>query len=326
MKAIVSVVFVALLWCGSVEAETPPNYNSSDAGCNPSDPTVLFCEGFETPNPGAGPLCNLRLGPFADDLGANTFDNCAKGWGVHIPDPGGGWTRGSKSPFGSHSAYLTDGAGSTGYDHGFVGGAAVQELYVRWYHTFPVGWSIGQYKLMSPNDHGPNGAGLVWGNLHLGCGAGSPASTRELQWQAPVPEDVCYSLGLDITGGHLYFMELRIKVSSPAEAANGVIQFWGKDCGTTLTSVGDCTGTAPLLFTKTDIRMPSNGTNIKTLWWEGWCSGNPACNSIDSWIDEILVKTTGPIGYAGSTGGSSNGSHPSGTKKMSPMINLRRGS
>jgi hypothetical protein len=305
----VATLGILLLLSGR-QSYADPYFNSSEPGCNGSDPNKLFCEDFETPGVSGGRW-------YAEDCDtANRnggFASRTKGWCGTIYSnpitPAGAEACGSAgvatSCSGHHGALTLSDSGGNMADHGFK--MQVDEVYVRYYQRWLTGYRFGAEKVLTFNAT-PGSGGIKWGNLHLNCGTGSQSSTANLQWQ-PVGGGFTNCLSIaSIAPGNWYYIEVHAKLSTTASSGDGLLQVWVNDCG----PAGTTCGTSPTLRLNQQNMSwdrKSSGELLGAVWFENWA--NPA-SSGTSYIDQIVVSRTGPVGFMGV-----------GAAKLPPPTNLR---
>jgi len=285
---------LALLLC-SVQASAHPFFNSSEPGCDGSDPNKLLCEDFETPGVSGG----RWYGEDCDTANANGgIPTRTKGWcGTIYANP--------ITPAGAEicgaAGVGTNCAGNHGTNSGQGGRnmaehalASLQpEIYVRYYQKWLAGYSFGAEKVLTFNQ--VVGAGIKWGNVHINCGAGSASSTGSLQWQ-PVGGGFSSCLNItSISSGRWYYIEIHAKLSTTSSSNDGRLRVWVNDCGAAGTA---CGASATLRLDRQNMswNRNSSGEMLGALWWENWA--NPG-SSGTSYIDQIVVSRTGPIGFTG---------------------------
>ena len=310
-----------LLLLSAVQASADPYYNSSETGCNGSDPNVYFCDDFEHNGSGGTPgtwwvsdVDQICVG----GQGGTCTQN--KGWYGNLlgplgvpPIPAGAVRCGAGiTPFGNCAAYggnygaRSFGGGNMAYHHlktpscGTNGGqlcnATNNEIYVRWYAWWDAGYSFGNEKNMNiTNSDGD----IAFADITWECGAGSPSSSREPQVAVNygssnltgscIPPNIS---SIRITGGRVYFFEFHVKAGSSA-----LIQLWVNDCGP-VGGTFNC-GAAPILRTSLTGSLPgnANGSQIQTVWLENW-TGITSTGGGPYW-DQIKASSVGPIGFAG---------------------------
>src|SRR5262245_12590710 len=199
-----------------------PYVNSSEAGCNGSDPNALVCEDFETSSGSAfnsfWSVCGDAIAVGGAACGSAP-EGCAKGWasagnpltGTDNTIAGAGrnasraathnWQSGPTQCFGSgaHHPFAPD---RSGYN----------EIYVRWYQKWPSGYQFGAEKVLTFNQTA-YGEGIFWGNIHCNQGAGSTSSTCGLSWQGTVGS-ASVSGGPALTSGVWWAIQVHIKIPS----------------------------------------------------------------------------------------------------------------
>jgi len=305
-------------------------FNSSEPGCDGSDPNVLFCDDFETKADGSKPGQWYSLNADAANASGGILTK-SKGWAGTIyanPIAPAGAVDCSPgiTPFGSCAATsgVLDGSvgGRNMADHGFAGGVEVQELWVRWYYKPSPGMKFSGQKVLDANracGAGGGCGGIFWWGFGYNIGAGGLSSSPDIAFAIgtgnPSGSKICdptqsgwygeicrQNVGANqmATPGHWNFYELHVKLNTPG-ATNGVVEMYVNDCGASGTS---CTGTPTLRMRHTQVDFGKTASNggMGTLWFENW-SNSPAGGSIgQEWYDQIKVSKVGPIGYAGSGG------------------------
>lgn len=293
----VALLLLACALPAYVQAAAFLNCGTTESGHNASGNT-LMCEDFEV---NGVATVNGHGKWYAEDCdtanGNGGIATRTKGWcGTIFANPitpdgaeicSGNGVNGTTCA-GSHG--LTSGGGENMADHGLS--SADNEIYVRYYQKWLSGYDFGAEKVLSFNVT-PGSGGIIYGNLHCNCGAGSTDSQCSFQFQPtgapPIPQ-TCQSI-LTLNSGTWYFIETRIKLSTNASTEDGVLQVWVDDCGSAGTS---CSGSPTLRYSDTSIAFPHPGGDIGSLWFENW--SNPG-SAGTSYIDQIVVSTTGPIGF-----------------------------
>jgi len=287
-----------ILLLSAVPASADPYYNSSEPGCNGTDPNVAFCDDFEDgtwyvtdcnswTTVGNDGWCGTI---FADPItpagaaicgaGITPFGNCAA-------------DAGTKTGIGGRNFAMRSLKTATCGTNG-TQSCPVDTLYVRWYAYWTPGYLFGAEKHTNITDI--NGD-IAFANIQLNCGAGGTSSTASPSVQVIHTSDqaggYCRSLGVTINSGHWYFFEFRVTVSS---TNTGVIQVWFNDCGAAGTS---CGASPTLVYYQTGLNLPgnSNSSKITGVWFESWA--NPASVGTGPYLDQIKASQTGPIGFAG---------------------------
>src|SRR5262245_12831257 len=204
-------------------AAAAPYFNSSEPGCDGSDPNVLFCDDFES-----GVWYDRNCGQTGIPTASNPLPwPSAKGWcGTIYNDAGmaAGTARCSGVGVLSGCAATTGlvtGGNTTGNmaDHALLNFQGVNEIWVRFYTKPLAGYQFGAEKMLTFNDGNPGDAGIRYGNLSWNCAQGGASSTGNITMGFPVPMDVCQgqNVGNDITiqSGAWYFYEVHYKLSDP---------------------------------------------------------------------------------------------------------------
>lgn len=262
-------------------------FNSSEPGCDGSDPNILWAEDFETAGTAGGHW-------YAEDEDAFDARNRNKGWAGTIfanpITPAGAQTTNGAGV--GNSGY----AGNHGFDDGGQGGRNMAdhdflteetEIHVRWYQHWLAGYSFGAEKVLTFNRKSPNQGGIKFGNVHMNCGAGSPASDASLQWQPTGPTGgSCRQLKDPITSGTWWCIEIWIKLSTTTSSADGFLKAYVDNCGTDGMTHG---GSQTLTFSETGMNFDrqNSGEKFGNLWFENWA--NPGSTGT-SYIDQIVVS------------------------------------
>ena len=230
-------------------------FNSSEPGCNGSDPNVLFCDDFEHKADGsAGGEWYALNGDQANAAGGILTK--AKGWnGTIFANPvspaGAVDCAPGVTPFGSCAATSGQLNGSVGgrnmADHGFAGGVEVQELWVRWYYKPSAGMQFSGQKVLDGNRAcGLNGGcgGIFWFGLGYNIGAGGRGSSPDMGITMgtgnSASSQVCdpttsgntaicrQNVGANqmAVPGHWNFYELHIKLNTPGSRNGGPTTQW----------------------------------------------------------------------------------------------------
>lgn len=277
------VVGVALF--AAVTSTTATTYfNSSEAGCDGSDPDVLMCDDFED---GVWYVGGCNAGgpgnPANDGWGGTVYAD-------PITPPGaavcGGVGAAGTNCTATHGVTSGSGNGRNMADHALSQG--VSEIYVRFYTRPSSGYRFGDEKVLAFNQSaGACSAGIWFGNLALG-------RTGWMTWRVGTTGQHLrqnHGKALAMVGGRWYYVEIHI-VLNTAGQNNGTLRLWINDCGTT----GVCTGSPILRMSYTDVRFrhSSNSELIRNLWWENWA--HPGVVG-ERYIDQIKVSKVGPIGF-----------------------------
>ena len=269
-------------------------FNSSEPGCNGSDPNVLFCDDFES---GSWYTSDC-------DHGGNTA--AQKGWcGTIYANP---ITPSGAASCGSRGANNTNCAANGGLHSGGQGGVnmanhqfsggPVTELWARWYYKTDPGYQWGAEK----NTNFTKAAGdITWFNIQFNCGTGAAQSTATPSIQIiHGPSNNCWSPNqgsFSLQSGRWYYFEVHARLNSSGTVSDGLIDMWINDCGTN----GVCSGTPTLRTHLTNVGFDRNQTGcqtspckIETLWFENWA--NPGSTG-NGYLDQIKVSKAGPIGF-----------------------------
>ena len=303
------------------QALAAPALNSSEPGCDGSDPNVLMCEDFDD-GVWYSQHCDAQGHPTA----SNPTPSNSKGWcGTIYASPitpanaavcGGAGFGGTNCA--ATSGSLTGGVGGRNMaDHAFVNFQGVSEIYVRWYYWASAGYQWSQQKALTFNSGNPGDGGIKFGNFSFRCAAGDGlSSTANITMGFPVPQDECANPNvsdISVTGGKWYFVEAHMSLGTPGQS-NGKFRLWMNDCG----AAGVCTGTPTLRMDRSNIRYNRTSTSelIRTLWWENWGNSTTGQGSIGTEkYDQIKVSKVGPIGFMGAA--------PTNTVSPSAPFNVR---
>jgi hypothetical protein len=297
-------------------AEADPFFNSSEPGCNGSDPNVLMCDDFESSDAAHLAPAGTGVGTWASENAdvANSnggTDVRTKGWAMRIRDgyphsicgPGNGFASNC-----SARSILKGGASgdSALADHNFAPstgpgrGSSYNEFYLRFYIKFSNPYTPNNnQKFITFNPCCANAGGIVHG------GFGRDMSEPQL-----CPMQSCNNLNegylnqnqgtkfqpLGAALNHWQMWEIHIKLNTPGQR-DGVFEWWANDCGA---NADQCVGTPTLRMRYTNVfyRSSTNTQQLGVLFWDIW--GNPA-DVGTMLIDQIKVTKTGPIGFMGGT-------------------------
>jgi len=264
-------------------------FNSAEPGCG-SDSNVLLCDDFEDGD---------WYTKDCDQANASGGLLQTDGWcGTIYANPitpagavvcAGSGVAGTNCAA-THGAMAGQADGRNMADHALVNGIGVDEIYVRFYTKASAGYKFGAEKVLTFNDGLPGDAGIKWGNLHFNCGAGSASSSGELDFQPTAPETQCFS-ATTLASGRWYYVETHLKLSTPGQA-NGVVEIWVNDCGTS----GVCSGSPTRQLQRTNVQFNRGSTSelIRVLWFENWA--NPGSTGTRL-IDQVKASRVGPIGF-----------------------------
>lgn len=320
----VGIVATSLFVANVASADGYLNCATTEAALN-ADPNTLMCDDFEV----AGVAGGNWYGEDCDTANnAGGIVARTKGWCGSIfanpITPAGAFTCGGVGVGGvgctaNHGALTGGGEGRNMADHDFVGKAKVTELFVRYYQKWLTGYQFGAEKNLTFNEVAGSG-GIKWGNLHINCGTGGATSQGALQWQ---PVGGGFSQCFDIApldSGVWYAIQVHVRLSTTQSSNDGLLQAWVDDCGASGTA---CSGAPTMRLDKSNMSFDRSDANQKlgSLWWENWA--NPGSTGT-SYVDQIVVSKSGPIGFigasatpplgdAGAAGGGSSGSVDAGS-------------
>jgi hypothetical protein len=301
--------FLSLLVClslSAIQAFADPFFNSSEPGCDGSDPTVLWCDDFED-------------GDWAQIYGSGGSNpEVNDGW-VMTPWGQGCPRRGCQAgePLQGLPKFgvLCGGAGAAGTnctassglrpnqsegqalfmgDHDLKGAThefdGYREIYFRYYLKDLPGFQVGQEKMLSINPCCAGRGGIKFGNTFSWKRNGS-RNVQVTVYAADV--NLGEELNITLPAGSWWFIEYHIKLNTPG-SSDGVWEAWVDTCGVAGTS---CTGTPTRRARYTNVKWVREGdrTTIGSLWLENWA--NPPSRG-ETYYDQIKVSTVGPIGFS----------------------------
>ena len=296
MKAAIRVGLVLLVAFGGILGVTSsfaaPYFNSSEPGCDGSDPNVLWCDDFE------------RGSWFVTT--ANVDDPQNAGWnGTPFggPDPqgknfgrcGGQGAAGTNCAAGS-GPHSGQGQAAGMADHDFNNKVSVDEVYMRYYRKALPGYTWGLQKMWSVNPCCAGIGGIKFGNNFVWGGSTVEMLVTVYAENANRTQNVS---SISFQPGRWYYIEEHIKLNTPG-SRNGVLEIWIDDCGTN--GLG-CTGSGTLRARHTDVlwRAAGDNTQIGSIWLENWA--NPASVG-EEYYDQVKISRVrvGPMGAAASSG------------------------
>jgi hypothetical protein len=282
-------------------------YNSSEPGCDGSDPNVLVCDDFETGG---------WYGKDCDQARASGgILSQTKGWCGTIyanpTTPAGAVDCNNAGANGSRCA-ATSGqlTGRTGgrnmADHSFPGNEEVQDIYVRYYRKNSAGFIYSGQKVMTFNRCCAGSGGIFWAGLGFNIGQGSvSAGAPNIGITNNLGGDSIFSQnrgGGSMKSGNWYYFEVHLKLNTPG-SSNGVFELWFNDCG----PAGTSCGSAPILRARyANINWGKTASNggIGSIWLENWANNGEGRGSQgQEWYDDVKIAKVGPIGLRTSTGG-----------------------
>ena len=291
------LLFTIIFLIMSHSASAHLYYNSSEPGCDGSDPNILWCDDFEDGD-WAQTYSSTALesndGWVMNQYGPGCNGGCTDGVPL-VGSPAKGVKCGMAGVAGTNCAASSGmRSGSAGQppfmgDHNFVDQQSVDELYFRYYLKDLPGSVIGQEKMLSVNTCCAGIGGIKFANHFTWPGS------RIIQVTV-VPEDVNRQLNISnigsLTIGRWWYIEYHIKLNTPG-ASDGIWEAWINDCGVDGTS---CSGSPTLRARHTNVKWRNAGDNSKmgSLWLENWA--NPG-GSGETHYDQIKVSKIGPIGF-----------------------------
>jgi len=334
---------MALLGTGSVATaqtvyDDPANhiYDSTDPVCSGSDPSIVFCDGFEDgrwvskearPNDASEDGWNSYTFAFADratypDPTGRGYAECRSRDGLGAPHGGAagsdcaasaGWT--SRDQTGIHADMRT------------TKNRKLRHMYLRFYVKFKGSTSqrCGSSSCPEYQLHGPNGiklldylvtqgsGGIVWGDTGTPFANGDDVFIFGANCQEPATVFVRQNQGNVFDRSQhddrwIYF-EVHAEMNSAPGARDGVLEYYIDDCGPDGTS---CPSTPTLRLRRTDFNWTPSGGCFGAAWpnegfdvihFNGWSSNSTG----ELQWDEVVVRDgdiqNALIGPRGSTGG-----------------------
>lgn len=298
IRRAIGLCLAILLFIGGVvflfagESSAHQYFNSSEPGCDGSDPNVLWCDDFED---GSWFVTTAdKNNPLNDGWNGTPFGG---------PDPQGtnfGRCSG-KGVAGTNCAVTSGPHGGIGQalamgDHDLNGLVGVDEIYFRYYVQPQPGYLFGQEKALTFNQCCAGIGGIYFGTIFFGSGA-SVSSIRPHFYAIKQGVNLSMNLGTDLfmSGGNWYYIELHLKLNTPG-SSNGIFELWMDDCGPN--GLG-CTGPGTLRTRYTNVlfRNAGDSTQIGSIWLENWA--NPAPIG-EMYYDQLKVSRirVGPVGVA----------------------------
>ena len=290
MRRLLTIALSGLIPLLPVIASADIYFNSSEPGCNGSDPNVLWCDDFER-------------GYWAKTMADPNVTNA--GWNMTPFPPAGSWHDSAGTNFGrcgGQGVAGTNCAVTSGFhpnaigqapamgDHSFNGTQSVDDIYMRHYRKFLPGFQFGAEKIWTVNPCCAGIGGIKFANNSLGAVASVGSQASPVTTVAA--EDANRSWNYTVTSGNWYYIEEHIKLNTPG-VANGVLEIWADNCGAN--GLG-CTGTPTLRVQYTNVmwRLAGDNTQIGSIWLENW-SNIPSIG--EEYYDQIKVSKVGPIGF-----------------------------
>ncbi len=294
-----------------------PFFNSSEKGCDGSDPSVLLCDDFEDGD-WAQSNCDFPVGVggrnhapndgwcmniyFHNADGSTTNGSLGNGFnppvvpGYAVCSGAGVGGVGCAATSAPRTTPSPSSAGMMG-SHGFVGDREVDELYFRLYFKHLPGYVGGHEKMFDiiMSKDAPPIMALSYNYF----GSGRHCAISYLHQDDSILNGnswMCPNVGADLTPqtGKWYYVEYRYKMNTPG-SYDGIYEMWMNDCGAN----GICSGTPTLRaqYKNVKFRSASEGHyHMGGIWIENW--GN-AGSIGTTYYDQIYVATR-PIGFSGS--------------------------
>jgi len=258
-------------------------FNSTEQGCDGSNPDILWCDDFED-----GDWAKTHC----DDPDQSGNDGwCGTIYYASYPDPQGtGFGRcGGKGAAGTDctgtSHQIVFNAGWFGTHPLSTGVSSVDELYFRYYFKKLPGYQFGHEKILI-FQRGPQG-GTQFEFLDFPFGDPKPAV-----WSPHHQPDQWYRQNqgndLAVVPGRWYYLEVHIKLGR----GDGIFEYWMDDCGVDGLA---CTGPSTLRMRHTGrTNRPASSDKVGEIWVTNW--GN-APSSGETYYDQIVVgkKMIGPV-------------------------------
>ena len=283
----------------TTQSALPPSqnnmyFNSSEPGCDGSNPNYVMCDDFENGD-WYTKDCDQARGS-AGGLGQTGVDGWCGNIYANPITPAGAAICGGIGVVGTNcvaTSGILPGPSIGGRNealHGFINDTSYDELYVRWYMKPSSNFAPGHEKMMffQQNIDG----GFQCCVLMFPFGSLEP----DFQTQNATTARLGQNLGnaLSVIPGHWYYFEVHIKLNT-AGGSDGVFDFWMNDCGTN--GLG-CTGagTQRARWTnRNDLRDTNPASRIGAIWLENW--SNPGSTG-EEYYDQMVVSTTriGPMG------------------------------
>ena len=335
--ALVVMVAAVIGLGGAVSMATAhPYLNSSEAGCDGSDPAVILCDDFERGrwavkiNDGVSAQNDGWLITWvAGDNGATPWATCgsAGALGTNCAavaigtsgGDGGGWVRGE------HGYGPTPDQGAGGP---ITNWSRYREVWMRFYFKQSTNYVYNSsQKFITIGDATVGAGGIdIAGigrntNIMEACpaydcnlangGTGYPNPCAFGGQRGYINQNQGVNIDLSTMRGHWIFIEIHVKLNTYTGSTpnqDGEYDLWLNDCGTN--GLG-CGGTP----TRRAHYSPSAGAGCGVRWNgdETANCGSPSCRRIGKffadfwgnpsdggtiWWDQLKVKTSGPIGFA----------------------------
>ena len=320
-RALFVTAFAATALVAAVSLVTAhPYFNSSEPGCDGSDPNVLLCEDFESPDALALPPAGTGVGTWASENAdvANSkggIDLRTKGWAMRIRNGYPHSICGNAGVGGTNCAARSillggDGGSSAMADHSLAPGtgpgrgSSYDEMYVRFYWKPLPGyvWNNNQ-KLITWNPCCANDGGIVFG----GTGRNDEWQTCPF-WTCNVLNEgflrqnqgITYEMSKNV--GVWTFVEMHVKLNTPG-VRDGVFEMWLDNCGETGTAC-PATPTLRARYTNVGWRPAGETRKLGVVFFDIW--GNPGDVGTVH-FDQLKVSRVGPIRFMNSSSGTPPG-------------------
>lgn len=277
--------------------------NSSEIGCTRSgtpDSDVILCDDFEDGDYYLNDCDNSGGDPWLSSDGwcGTIYNNPITPTGAGICSSAGA----VGTDCAGHRGTLSGSTTGNMAIHQFRNGP-VTELWARWYYKANAGYMWGGEKHTNTTKLAGD---ITWWNIQFNCGTGGQSSSATPYVQVIHGSDFCQSVKTvpgggstySIASGKWYYIEQHTILNSSGTTADGTIEIWIDDCGAD--GLG-CTGSPTLRYQNTAVAFDRNQAGcstspckIEALWFENWA--NPVSTGT-SYLDQIRVQTTGPIGF-----------------------------
>jgi hypothetical protein len=338
---VVSLMLLApLLFLSTSQAFANLYFNSSEPGCDGSDPTVVWCDDFEDGDWGQTDENGLRGGTQLttnaetytpnDGWFLDGFYPLPNGYGRGFPattTPAknyvfcGGYGVAGTNCAATSGPRMTiqgdpkDSAGMMGKHSLAPNRASYKNLYLRWYIKPLTGFQWGHEKMMTINPCCLQ-IGIHLGSLYSPFSSGIPTFLNYADGQKWLYQNrntvIASTNRPDPNNGNKqsYYMNpgdwhsLQIHIDSGA----GVYEMWADNCGADGLM---CTGSPTLIAQYTGVNW--GGMSIGTIWLENWSS---AASKGEAYYDQFKAATVGPIPF-------SDNSKTSDTVPPAGPVNLR---
>ena len=311
LRLIRSLILLGLLLLSVAQASAGPYFNSSEPGCDGSDPSVLWCDDFENGNwaqtygETANPVNDgWNMTPFPPGGCPAVGGICTAGVAL-VGTPTNGAVCGSVGAVGtnctaSSGAHVDIGQAYFMGDHNLSGLDTHNEIYFRYYIKKIGPFIAGGEKHLTFNIFAGSG-GIKFANLSSG-GSGPdlipPQGSGIHSEQMLIPaEGVNRDANIapwNWIADTWFYLEVHLKLNTPG-VSNGVYELWLDNCGPTGKT---CPSTPTLRSQHTNVKFRNAGDNsqIGSIWLENWA--NPATSGV-TFYDQIKVATkrVGPMNW-----------------------------